>query len=170
MHTCYTHEVEHHLQDGRTLRFRPRGPTYLYEAQRPKRGRTAREDRIEDWGVGLAARIFVGLNVGDKPTYTVQQVMDATRDIRRQQAALPDATFLAQRGLYTEPQDKGGRLIEEDSVQIIIFDSEGSTLDVFADKIIQLARGLRERFNQDSVIVELQEAGISQKVLAIKRE
>ena len=82
---------------------------------------------------------------------------------------MPDATFIAQKGLYTEPQERGGRLIDENSVQIIIFDTDGSTLEAFGDKIVQLARGLRAKFDQDSVIVELQNAGVSQKVLSVKR-
>jgi len=111
----------------------------------------------------------VGLNVGDKPTYTIEDVVNATKQIRREQGSLPDATFIAQKGLYTEPEARGGRVIDENSVQIIIFDTEGLLLEAFSAKIVQLARALRERFHQDSVIVELQEAGISQKVLNIKR-
>ena len=165
-------EVEHNLHDGRR-RFRPRGPSHLIRGtSEPARSGAhgGREDSVEDWGPGgLAARIFVGLNVGDKPTYTIEDVVNATKQIRREQGSLPDATFIAQKGLYTEPEARGGRVIDENSVQIIIFDTEGLLLEAFSAKIVQLARALRERFHQDSVIVELQEAGISQKVLNIKR-
>jgi hypothetical protein len=169
MRTCYANEVRHQMSDGSRKSFRPHGPLYLIDdAAAPSKRRSAKEDRIEDWGAGgLAARIFVGLNVGDKPTYTIQQVVKATKEIRRQQGVLPDATFIAQKGLYTEPS---GSIVEESSVQIIIFDSEGSTIEAFGEKVVQLARGLRERFNQDSVIVELQRAGVSQDVMAVKRE
>jgi hypothetical protein len=170
MHTCYAHEVDHHLSDDSWRRFRPRGPMHVIDGSARSKSRRAAEDHVENWGVGLAARVFVGLNVGDKPRYTIQDVVQATKEIRRQQGLLPDATFIAQKGLYTEPKEKGGSLVEENSVQIIIFDTEGSTMDAFSDKIVKLARGLRERFDQDSVIVELQEAGVSQNVLAVKRD
>jgi hypothetical protein len=171
MGTCYTHESEHHLSDGSVRRFTPRGPTHVIDGHRSKPARKgSREDSVEDWGPGgLAARIFVGLNVGEKPTYTINDVVKATKEIRLQQGALPDATFIAQKGLYTEPAARGGHLITENSVQIIIFDTEGLSLDAFGEKVVQLARGLRERFDQDSVIVELQEGGVSKKVLSVKR-
>ena len=169
MHPFYAGEVQHHLSDGRTRRFKPVGPMHPHKVG-GKRRRGAREDSIEDWGAaGRAARLFVGLNVGETPTYTIEQVVQATKELRRAEGAPPDATFIAQKGLYTEPPEKGAHLIEENSVQIIIFDTEGSELDVFGAKIVELARGLREKFDQDSVIVELQKAGISQKVMAVKR-
>jgi hypothetical protein len=171
MGTCYAHEVEHTFEN-RTVRrrFSPRGPLHVIDGSRSRSKRGAKEDSIEDWGPGgLAARIFVGLNVGETPTYTIEDVVKATKQIRREQGVLPDATFIAQKGLYTEPEARGGHLIDENSVQIIIFDTDGSTLEAFGDKIVQLARGLRAKFDQDSVIVELQNAGVSQKVMAVKR-
>ena len=112
----------------------------------------------------------MGLNVGETPTYTVEDVVHATRDIRREQGKLPDATFIAQKGLYTEPEYRGAHLIEENSVQIIIFDIDGSSLDVFAANVVQLAAALRKKFDQDSVIVEIQNAGVSQKLINVKRD
>src|ERR1019366_1106407 len=122
MSTYNASEIEHHLSGGTVRRFRPRGPSHLIrgsEAAPSKRRRGAREDSVEDWGPGgLAARVFVGLNVGETPTYTVEDVVKATKAIRREQGVLPDATFIAQKGLYTEPEARGGKLIDENSVQI----------------------------------------------------
>ena len=170
MPTFYSHEIQHHLSGGDVRKFTPRGPSRLVEGSARSRRRGAKEDTVDDWGPGgLAARLFVGLNVGETPTYSIDDVVRATKEIRKTQGQLPDATFIAQKGLYTEPAERGAHLIVENSVQIIIFDTEGSSLEAFGDKIVQLARGLRERFDQDSVIVELQEGGVSKKVLAVKR-
>jgi hypothetical protein len=153
----YAGEVEHHLKDGRVLRFKPSGPMIHV-------GRREAEEDAVDFGVGFAARIFVGLNVGDTPTYTIEQVVQATKELRRAQGALPDASFIAQKGLYTDP---GGRLVEENSAQIIIIDVQGLPQEQFTAQIVDLAEGLRDRFKQDSVIVEIQEAGIAQRVLGV---
>ncbi|HTQ43779.1 MAG TPA: hypothetical protein VMI75_13550, partial [Polyangiaceae bacterium] len=116
-------------------------------------------------GGGLTARIFLGLNVGDKPTYTIEEVVRDTVKIRKEQGTLPDASFLAQRGVYTQSAD--GKVIQENSVQIIIIDVEGKTKGDFTNEVNSLGAALREHFKQESVIVEIQERGIVQDVYSI---
>nr|ASF62314.1 S-adenosylmethionine hydrolase [synthetic construct]ASF62316.1 S-adenosylmethionine hydrolase [synthetic construct] len=119
-------------------------------------------------GGGFSARIFVGLNVGDKPTYTIEDVVKDTIAIRKRQGILPDASFVAQRGVYTE--QRSGQLVTENSVQIIIIDLEGLSKEDFTGKVQALGKELREDFKQESVIVEIQERGIVQDVYSITAE
>jgi hypothetical protein len=169
MHAIYTGAAEHHLQGGRVRRFTPDGTLYVMpRTQRVGRSRRrGAEDHVENWGEGgLAARVFVGLSVGQTPTYSVEDVVKTTESIRREQGLLPDATFIAQKGLYTDSET--GKVVRENSVQIIIFDVDGMAQQAFTDKIVQLARGLREHFKQQSVIIEIQNRGVAQAVLAVK--
>jgi|SRR5579883_254233 len=164
-------EARHTLRPGHWKHFRPLGETkriteegVLAPMHGPGARRGARD--VERIGPGgLSARVFVGLNVGETPTYTIDDVVKATVQIRKQQGAMPDASFLAQRGVYT--QSKDGKVITESSVQIIIIDFEGRSKESFAKDVNALASGLREHFHQESVIVEVQERGIVQDVFSI---
>lgn len=157
-------EVVHELNAGHR---RWRSTSQLIVVHGSSRRRRAGEDSVESWGEGgLAARLFVGLNVGDKPTYSVEDVLHEVAKLRDKAGLPADSSFIAQKGLYTEPS---GHLVEENSVQIIMFDATGSTPEDFERQIVQLARALREKLDQDSIIVEVQNRGVVQKVLAVKR-
>lgn len=152
------------------MAWEPRGPivVILIPTTRPSRGaKSAKEDRIESWGEGgLTARLFVGLNVGDVPTYTIDNVVAETRDFRLSRKQSPDSSFIAQKGLYT---DRTGHLVDENSVQIIIFADPSLQMAAFREQMEALAKHLRRKFDQNSVIVELQDRGIVQQVFAVER-
>jgi len=165
--TCYCGEATHHLKNGSARRFRPKGEMLVCTPDGQVLGTEERaRNPIEKLGQGgLSARLFVGLSVGQVPRYTIRQVVDATIEIRKSQKQLPDSTFLAQKGVYTE--SKSGQLVEENSVQIIIIDVAGTPEPKFIEYMEQLAEGLRKRFEQESVILEVQKRGVVQAVYSI---
>src|SRR5690606_36232205 len=71
-------------------------------------------------GGPLSARLFVGLNVGDKPRWTLDDVVAAVADMWR-----GGASFLGQRGIWRA----GDSPVEEDSVQVVLFDEQGHELE-----------------------------------------
>jgi len=170
-------ETVHRLSDGRVKRFRPHGPTYIIDNKgglhkggeavlAPRKNPIVERVGGTGEGTGFSARIFIGLNVGDTPTYTIDDIVKSVVAIRDRQGALPDASFLAQRGVYTQ----AGKTVQENSVQIIILDLVGMTKTVFTAQVMELAKEMREDFKQESVIVEIQERGIVQDVFSIRAE
>jgi len=129
--------------------------------------RGAAEDRIEDWGDGgLTARLFVGLSVGDRPVYTIKHVVAVTRDFRMKRGQSPDASFIAQHGIY---KPEGAPPVTENSVQIVIFAKPGMPMEEFKTQMEGLATHLRRKLDQDQVIVELQDHGVAKSVFAVQR-
>jgi hypothetical protein len=165
--SAYTGEAVHHLKSGRVKRFRPTGELLLVTSEGHRRGAKERaKNPIEKLGEGgLSARIFVGLSVGQEPRFSIDDVVKATIDIRKGQKELPDASFLAQRGVYTEGAT--GQLVTEDSVQIVVIDLVGATEPVFTKQMTDLAEKLRSRFEQESTIVEIQNKGVAQAVYSV---
>jgi hypothetical protein len=164
---CYTGEAVHYLKNGRVHRFKPKGEMLVCTPDGQVLGAQERKKNpVTKYGEGgLSARLFVGLSVGQESKYTLRQVVDATIEIRRKQDhQLPDATFLAQKGVYTE---QSGALVEEDSVQIIIIDIAGTPEAKFTEFMTDLGEKLRTRFEQESVIVEIQRKGVVQSVFGV---
>src|SRR6516225_9581499 len=101
---------------ARGRRFKPTGA--LAPAERSMPRELARREPLSR----LAARFFVGLNVGTETKWTERDVIDAVVRIRRAQGASPGASIMSQRGIY---EDQQRRIIDEPSVQIIIIDFDG---------------------------------------------
>lgn len=167
-HNVHLGEVVHHLKSGRVRRFKPQGEVYGVT----KRGRIAKaselseaSEKVESLPVGgLAARIFIGLNVGEETKYTIQDVMRSTLKLRRSQGKRADGSFLAQMGIY---QDTKGRVIEEPSVQVVLLDLEGTREKEWVREMLALGKYLRRKFHQETVIVEIQERGIAKAVYSV---
>jgi hypothetical protein len=88
-HAIYAGECEHHLKDGRVGRFKPNGPLHVVHVRAERtRGRAAEgtpenelpfDSELEPWGTGgFAARLFVGLKVGNTLKWSIDDVMKAT--------------------------------------------------------------------------------------------
>lgn len=121
----------------------------------------------------LAARVFVGLSVGQDAAFDVDDVVAIVKKVRAAQGKRDkrhdrhvDASFIAQRGLYTSR--KSGDVVEEDSVQIVLLNTDGLPKRQFESEIVELAEQLATRLDQEEVIVDLQENGISKKTLGVK--
>jgi hypothetical protein len=173
-HACYTGPCEHQMNDGSVRHFKPSGPLHVVHVRGTTR-RSAREasaskrlgfnSKLEPWSAeGLAGRLFVGLKVGNTLKWTLEDVMKATYEYLTQKASLSgNSTFLAQKGWYNGTP--------EDSVQIVIFDeSEKPLLDVWTKMILTLGAFLRERFEQESVVVEIQKGGVTQSLQGVKKD
>lgn len=113
--------------------------------------------------VPLTARLFVGLSVGQRKAWTVEDVITITQKVRTRQGADPDASFLLQRGLYT---DRANEIVREDSVQVVIFDFS-SKQTTFEKQMGDLAERLIKALKQETIYVELQKAGVPYAVLKV---
>lgn len=112
----------------------------------------------------LAARIFVGFNVGPEPVYTLEDLVEIVKNARWAQTGDPSSTFIAQRGVY---RHEGGEVVEEDGAQVIILNTTDMPYKEFVDQIVMLAEAIAERMRQEEVIVEIQRGGITQQVLGV---
>jgi hypothetical protein len=160
MINCYMGEVTHHLKGGRVRTFSPDGPTFVVT-----QGVLTKLNPIARLGQGgLSARIFVGLKVGTRVKWKVADVVKIVWEVREKQKQSPDASILAQSGIY---KDHKGRRIVEPSVQIIIMDFAGSSKETFLKEMEALAESLREKLQQETVILEIQNRGIIEDVYSV---
>jgi hypothetical protein len=120
---------------------------------------------------GYSARLFVGLNVGQRKAYTIDDVVKIVWSVRKKQGrsgddaddgrwslfdgGSPRASILAQRGIY---EDRSGKRVVEQSVQVVVIDFSGATKKQFTDEMIDLGETLRKRMKQETVILEIQRA------------
>jgi hypothetical protein len=161
-------EVTHHLKSGRVRHFRPEGKIYAVTdtgrrvAASEYRKKRNPIDRIGDGG--YAARIFVGLNVGKETKWTIDDVIRIVVKTRKAQKRVPDASIIAQSGIY---QDKTGDLVVEPSVQIVIIDLAGTPKAAFLKEMKRLAELLRKQLQQETVILEIQKSGVSEDVYSV---
>ena len=105
-----------------------------------------------------SARIFVGLNVGGAPRWTPDDVVKLVLEVRVAQVGRPDASFIVQRGLYSQGPD----VIDETSVQVAIMNLPywNVSKDAFKEQMVELADRLAEELDQESVILEIQKNGL----------
>jgi hypothetical protein len=158
--------VVHQHKDGRRGQWKPTGPIVVVMVDAPARSsKRAREDKRDDFGTNISARLFVGLNVGQTPTYKVEDVVRATRDYRKSHHETVDSSFIAQSGLYTD--QKSGEIVDENSVQVVIFDVSDTPEAVFEHQAEELAQFLRKKFEQQTVLVELQNHGEVKKFFMV---
>lgn len=133
--------------NGRSCTFWPNGKLYIV-------GEEAQENPKVTW----AARLFVGLNVGGKPKWKIDDVVKVVRRIRTAQGHSPNLSFIAQKGIFRSSDT--GKVVEEDSVQIIIIGS-GESKAEFGEDMLLLAEEIASALKQEKVVVEIQRNGIS---------
>jgi hypothetical protein len=146
--------------------FRPRGSAKGHgKGHRALIQNGLRQNRSESFGpMPTAARLFVGFNIGHEPVWKLEDVIRMVLAFRKEQDAPPDSTFIAQKGIYTH-QDGSG-IVEEDGAQIIVLNTYTDD-EAFKNQMLALAEHLALEMNQESVIVDLQEAGVSKDVLSV---
>jgi hypothetical protein len=161
VHNTYAGETTHRYSDGRVCRFRPTGPLRRYSAaEKAARGNPI--SRIS--GGDYSARLFVGLNVGQRRGFTERDVVDIVWKTRKRQGRLGDASILSQKGIY---EDRSGKRVVEPSVQVIIIDLAGATKRKFVAEMQVLGEVLRRRLKQETVILEIQRRGVITDVFTI---
>lgn len=117
----------------------------------------------------LSAYLFVGLNVGGKPKWDPIDVVRAVRTVLRRMLGRPeDSSFIVQTGVYThakkegEPATAPRDVVQERSVQVIVFDGDPpSEPKKFIEDMQTLGQSLAERFEQETVIVDVRRANVS---------
>ena len=160
MINSYLGEVIHHLRGGRVRKFCPEGKTFSVHE-----GALIKANPIERIGQGgYSARLFVGLKVGRKLKWKIADVVKIVWDVRERQKQAPDASILAQSGIY---KDMKGRRIVEPSVQVIVIDFAGLSKDQFTHEMETLAETLRKRLEQETVILEIQNRGVIEDVYSV---
>jgi hypothetical protein len=147
-----------HLGDH-TVVFRPRGKITCHDSKALR----AEASKAFSKG-GLSARILMGLSVGEESTYTVDDVIDAIKTIRKRQKLSPNASIISQKGIY---EDKKHRIIVEDSVQIVIIDMDELTYKEFVKQIIDLAEEMVDEFEQEGIVVEFQKKGVVKELYEV---
>ncbi len=113
----------------------------------------------------IAARLIVGFSVGDVPTWSLDDLIPLVRELRESQVGDPSATFVAQKGIYRHRDGSG--VVTEDGAQIFLINLSGASLAEFTGQMVALAEEICRRFQQESVIVEIQVNGISQKTIGV---
>lgn len=112
-----------------------------------------------------AARLFVGLNVGDTPTWSIKDVMEIVGAERMAQTGDPSASFVGQRGIF---KHGAGHVVEEDSVQVVVLNlDESVSRDRFEQQMVRLATRLADVLQQELVIVEMQHGGRADKTIGV---
>ena len=115
--------------------------------------------------VSAGARIIVGFNVGKKPRWSMDDLIKIVREVRIRQVGQPDATFVAQTGMYTHHgvTAKKGVVVTEDGAQVLIKNLPHLNTDEseFQEQMIELTEIIATKLKQEIVIVDYQERGIS---------
>lgn len=164
MLTIPAHVGPHHWcsPDGQHKgRFRPNAPMKLV-------GPAPATRNPEAWASSdpmLAARLFVGFSVGQRPTYDVDDLVPIVRRVREDQGHAPDASFLLQKGIYTSQKDQS--VVQEDGAQVIVLNLEGETESKFQREMTQLGEAIATQLEQEAVILEIQKGGITVRTIGI---
>jgi hypothetical protein len=110
-----------------------------------------------------SGRLLVGFNVGDQPTWTVDDLVRVVRQAREAQGHPPDSSFLIQRGIYTS--SRTGSVVEEDGAQVIVLNLDDTPTAKFRSEMVELGEVIARKLDQELVIVELQRGGVSREVI-----
>jgi len=122
-----------------------------------------------EYGPSTVARMFVGLSDAKGGSYTMENLITLTRVFLRKVNFPQDSSFLSQKGVYTYKKgDLEGMTVQEESAIIVIIktDSDISVKD-FEDMTVKLAEFLCREMNQESIVIDLQESGVSQHIYEV---
>lgn len=120
----------------------------------------------ESWGDAIAARLFVGLNVKDVPTYDIDEVVGIVKAWREEKGKDPSGSFIAQKGIFKSKIS--GKTTTENSVQVVIFPENNETIEDLKADMIAMGEHICRRLQQELVILEIQKNGVTHSVGGIK--
>jgi hypothetical protein len=139
-------------------RFKPKGQLKLYhEGAMPN-------PTTRLGGGGYGARIFVGLNVGQKKAHSIDDIIKIVWAVRKRQKRQADASILAQHGIY---EGFDGKRVVEPSAQVVLIDLAGTPKRKWVDEMKELSEELRKKLRQETVILEIQRRGVSTDVYSV---
>lgn len=166
---AYTGPAIFEWTDGRTIAFHPLHDAPLRIVGRAGSGSRARSSiriNARQWADPstdhVAGRLFVGLKVGTRRAWTVDDVEDEVTTARTAQGRLPDASYILQRGVFTSGGRRGG-LVREPSVQVVIKAPDSASIERFMDELAGLGEVIATRLRQEEAWVEVQVNGIIQR-------
>lgn len=128
------------------------------------------EEEFTNW---WAARLFIGGNVGDEPTWSPLDIEDAflkewsaVVEAMKSEGILPKsagagASVVAQRGVF-----HGGH--PENSVQIVVINDLNLEPVVFQQAMVKVAEKLCVVLKQNRIYVDMQLNGLSQRLLSVR--
>lgn len=160
-----------------SIAFTAKGHKYSWAPKRNSTPETTGRNPVI-WGEGeypdsLAGHLFVGLNVGQSPRYTVRDVMRIVKRLRTEQTGVPNSTFILQKGIYKDqpsvddPKDYG--VVEEDSVQVVVFreDPKIETKPSFRAHMIEIGEKICRELRQRTVILDLKQNSTTIELMGI---
>lgn len=102
------------------------------------------------------AVFHVGHNVGSEPRWTHTQIELAWRKVRSQLELTPDASFVAQRGVWTDPE---GHAVSEVSTRIEVLKTWETPSFDFTNTCLNTAEELARELKQEAVVVDMGPGG-----------
>jgi hypothetical protein len=109
-----------------------------------------------EWPRTFAGRLFIGFNVAGKKTWKLQDIADFVGE-----HWIGSASIIAQKGIWRESVSAEPE--PEDSAQVVILSDgdEWGSLTEFKQAVLALGDLAREMFEQDAVLYQIQDQGIS---------
>jgi hypothetical protein len=136
-----------------------------------KRSNPIKTDLSKEYGPTWAARFFVGLSVGGRDTYSLEYLIQLVRSYLRSHGMKENSSFIAQKGVYTHEQGKRkGLVVQENSAQVVIIYEGAPEFKQFVSRTgfcVKLAEHLCKKMDQETVIVDIQENGLSKYVWSV---
>ena len=106
----------------------------------------------------LVGRITVGFNIDANPFWTLDDLVKIYARLRKAQGYDVDASFLAQRGLYTHRKTR--HTVDEPGAQIVVvYVGNDVSPTQFGEEMWELADDLRHIMHQETIIIAVQEGG-----------
>jgi len=140
--------------------FVPDKGTIMFEGNPPPREHLS-------YGKGAySGLIIVGLNRRDGDKNNIEDIIATVRDTRIAQVDDPGSSFISQKGLYKHKVT--GETVSEESVRVIIMLLTDETPEEFRENVLVLAEDLADKFDQEEVIVEFQDRGVTDFVIGVK--
>ncbi len=112
-----------------------------------------------------AARIFVGFNVGGEPRWKIDDLIAIVTGARKVKGRVPDASYVAQKGVYTSKIS--GEEVTEEGAQLIIIDMHELSLDAWEEEMMDLAETICRTLKQEEVVLEIQVNGLIKNVQGV---
>lgn len=147
---------------GGPIRWRPTGPLYRVSVRDGVRGNPPKVERLG--AETFSARIFVGFNVGETPTWTLDELIAVAKrhwkkaKWSRRKKETSGASFLSQRGFFDSPQG----FVSEDSAQVVIVSGgTESEFPKFQKAMEVFSEAITKDLKQQAVLLELQVNGLT---------
>lgn len=152
-----------------TFRANPGKPKFAYKLGEKRFSTKARNNPVhwQEKQVTYSANLFVGFSVGNKPTWTMNDLVKLVKRVRKKQVKHPDSSFVYQRGVYTHESD--GTVVTEDAAQVILLNVAPMKrkIGVFRSQVIRLAEIICEEMQQETVIVRIDKNGITDETIGV---